>query len=196
MGTKSSRPTEPIELIPPAPIPPASFTLSTVSSTDSSVTSDDSVVFPLLTTPPPATTTTTTPATTTTTTSATTTTTTPATTTTTTPATTPTTPHRSRPLTKTDCIRNLIAESRGCNQLDILIESHGEPTLIADPDHSDVDSLMEEINTTSKREFNAYKHAYKLKTVVHEVLLWDNRVAFSIKDPDTDDIVIFRIYNR
>jgi len=167
MGTRSSRPTEPPSTVPPSVVPLATIPSSDTSD-DSSDTSSGSIAFPLISTPPP----------------------------TTSPTTTPTTPPRTTPPSREDCIRNLVAESRGCNQLDILIHSHGEPTLIADPDHSGLDSLMEEINTMSKHEFNKYMNSRKLKTLVHEVLLWDNRVAFSVKDPDTDEVVIFRIYHR
>lgn len=105
-------------------------------------------------------------------------------------------PRRTTPPTRTDFIRNLVAESRGCNQLAIITSTHGVPTLVVDTEHSGIESLMEEINSQSKRDFNTYIHGEKLKAYIHEVLFWDNRVAFSIKDPDTDDDVIFRVYYR
>jgi hypothetical protein len=109
---------------------------------------------------------------------------------------------RSIPPTRDEIIRNFVAESRGCNQLEILLDSHGTPTQIVELDHDDseaiveLESTMEEINTESKRAFNTFIHGTKLKFFIQEVLIWDNRVAFSVRDPDTDDNVIFRIYHR
>ena len=98
--------------------------------------------------------------------------------------------------TREEYIRNLIAESRGCNQLDVLIESHGEPIRIVEPDHSDIETMIEEVSTEARRCFTNYTHGHTLNTIVHEVLIWDNHIAFTVKDPDTSEVVVFRIWHR
>lgn len=100
------------------------------------------------------------------------------------------------PPTRDEYIQNLVLEGRDCNQLGILIESHGDPTLIMDADHDDVETTINEINIRAKTEFLKEKYGIRLKTVIKEVILWDNRVAFTITDPESEEDIIFRIYNR
>jgi len=108
----------------------------------------------------------------------------------------PTPPTPPTPPRREECIRNLVAESRGCNQLEILVDTYGEPVHELDTSHRDVESLLEDINIRAKREFQSYFHGYRLKSFIKQVLIWDNRVAFTVKDPDTDAVVIFRMYHR
>ena len=65
-----------------------------------------------------------------------------------------------------------------------------------DTDHDDVETTINEINTLAKTEFLKEKYGIQLKTVIKEVILWDNRVAFTITDPETEEDIIFRIYSR
>ena len=102
--------------------------------------------------------------------------------------------------TRDDKIRNLIATADGVPQIDQLIRRHGEPTRIIGYGHAEspyeTKRVFRDISKVAYDKYDSYVRGILLKDMLHDIYVWDNRVAFTVKHPNCDDTVTIGFFSR
>ena len=105
---------------------------------------------------------------------------------------------RIRPsISKNYAMLNLAARHSLVPQMKNLVDSYGEPLGFINSDHkTEIESTKKILKRFSPYAYDFYNRkifGYTANTLIYTMIYWDNRIAFTIKDPHTDSSVIFHV---